>query len=56
MKVRLTWRPAGVVEPTEEVVDAESTCAATMALIERCEADGVMPRSIKAEAIDETDA
>lgn len=56
MKVRLTWRPTGAVEPTEEVVDAESTCDAVTGLIERCEADGVMPRSIKAEAIDETDA
>lgn len=56
MKVRLTWRPAGVVEPTEEVVDAGSTCEAVMGLIERCEAEGVMPCSIKAEATDATDA
>lgn len=56
MRVRLTWRPAGGAEPTEQVVEAESTCAAVTELIESCEADGIMPCSIKAEAIDETDA
>lgn len=56
MRVRLTWRPTGVVEPTEEVVEAASTCDAVTGLIERCEAEGVMPCSIKAEALGETDA
>ena len=55
MKVRLTWRLLGQTEPTEEVVEANSTCEAVMGLTDRCE-EGAQVVSCKAEAVDATDA